>query len=259
MSIAIEEVITKLTNFVYCFQIKLASGEELNLTNSDHAIKSEERVFLPNSGLDLKEAEFNDSAQNHIIIEGIFEENGITTAMDLNNAIVKIIIYTDKLFEHFVTYYCTLYTKYDLNFKIHLKPETVKYNQTVINRYSKTCRAVFGDSKCKIDKALYSGIYKVKEMLKENLRILNLDKENGYYNGGQIIFGENRFNSKVLSNFGDLIILEDIIPDAAKDAEEVKITAGCDKNFISCCNKFNNAINFRGEPLIQKKDFINLV
>ncbi|EER22020.1 MULTISPECIES: hypothetical protein [spotted fever group] len=80
----IEEVITKLANFVYCFQIKLASGEELNLTNSDHAIKSEER--LPNSGLDLKEAEFNDSAQNHIIIEGIFEENGITTTMDLNNA-----------------------------------------------------------------------------------------------------------------------------------------------------------------------------
>ena len=116
MSIAIEEVITKLANFVYCFQIKLASGEELNLTNNDHAIKSEERVFLPNSGLDLKEAEFNDSAQNHIIIEGIFEENGITTAMDLNNSIVKIIIYTDKLFEHFVTYYCTLYTKYDLNF-----------------------------------------------------------------------------------------------------------------------------------------------
>ncbi|WP_172795029.1 hypothetical protein [Rickettsia sp. Tenjiku01] len=36
MSIAIEEVITKLTNFVYCFQIKRASGEELNLTNSDH-------------------------------------------------------------------------------------------------------------------------------------------------------------------------------------------------------------------------------
>lgn len=45
MSIAIEEVITKLTNFVYCFQIKRASSEALNLTNSDHAIKSEERVF----------------------------------------------------------------------------------------------------------------------------------------------------------------------------------------------------------------------
>lgn len=32
-------------------------------------------------------------------------------------------------------------------------------------------------------------------MLKESLRILDLDKENGYYNDGQIIFSENRFNS----------------------------------------------------------------
>ncbi|WP_392506958.1 hypothetical protein ACE5D9_01715 [Rickettsia sp. 2024-CO-Wats] len=86
-------------------------------------------------------------------------------------------------------------SKYDLNFKIHLKlkPETVKYNQTIINRYSKTCRAVFGDSQYKIDKTLYSGIYKVKEMLKASLRILDLDKENGYYNGSQIIFSKNRF------------------------------------------------------------------
>ncbi|WP_017442909.1 phage BR0599 family protein [Rickettsia gravesii] len=102
-------------------------------------------------------------------------------------------------------------------------------------------------------------------MLKESLRILDLDKENGYYNSGQIIFSENRFNSKILSNFGDLIILEDIIPDYVKDAKEVKITAECDKNFITYCNKFNNAINlplynkFRGEPLIPKTDFINLV
>ena len=58
--------------------------------------------------------------------------------MDLSNAIVKIIIYTDK-----VTYYCTFIP--------------------VINRYSKKFRAVSGDSKCKIDKSLYSGILRFEE------------------------------------------------------------------------------------------------
>jgi len=134
---------------------------------------------------------------------------------------------------------------------MHLKPETIKYNRTIINRYSKSCRANFGDNKCKVDKDGYTGTYKIKEILKESLRIEGLDKENGYYNGGQIIFGDNHFSSKVLSSFGNLIVLEDIIPDYAKNAEEVKIISGCDKNFITCCNKFNNAINFRGEPLIQ--------
>lgn len=173
MSILIKELITNLENFVYCFQIELASGEELNLTNSDHIIKNEEIIFLPNSGLDLKEAEFNDSAQNQVIIEGVFEEKGITAEMNLNNAVIKITIYNNGVFEHFITYYCTLYIKYDLNFKMYLKPETIKYNQTIINRYSKTCRVSFGDSKCKINKSLYSGVYKIKEILKESLRIEN--------------------------------------------------------------------------------------
>ena len=55
-------------------------------------------------------------------------------------------------------------------------------------------------------------------MRKKNLRILDLDKENSYHNGCQIIFGEEHFSSKVLSNFSDLIILEDIMQDYAKDA-----------------------------------------
>ena len=60
--------------YEFCLlQVRLVSGEELNLTNSDHAIKSEEIVFLPHSGLELKETEFNYCAQHHIIIEGIFE------------------------------------------------------------------------------------------------------------------------------------------------------------------------------------------
>ncbi|HJD61873.1 MAG TPA: head-tail adaptor protein [Rickettsia endosymbiont of Columbicola hoogstraali] len=140
------------------------------------------------------------------------EEKGITAEMDLNNAVVKIILYNNGVFEHFITYYCTLYTKYDLNFKMHLKPETIKYNQTIINRYSKTCRVSFRDNKCTIDKNLYSGVYKIKEILKESLRIENLDQENGYYNGSQIIFCDNNFSSKVLSSFGDLFILEDVMP-----------------------------------------------
>ncbi|ABV73499.1 hypothetical protein A1E_02775 [Rickettsia canadensis str. McKiel] len=59
---------------------------------------------------------------------------------------------------------------YDLSLKIHLKPETVKYN------YSKTCRAIFRDNKCNIDK-VYIGLYKVKEILKKSLRILALVKK----------------------------------------------------------------------------------
>ena len=30
----------------------------------------------------------------------------------------------------------------------------------------------------------------------------------------------------------------------------------CNKKFITCCNQFNNAVNFRGEPLIPEYNFL---
>ena len=35
-----------------------------------------------------------------------------------------------------------------------------------------------------------------------------------------------------------------------KEGQEFEIIAGCDKQFLTCTQRFNNAINFRGEPHI---------
>ncbi|WP_353285542.1 phage BR0599 family protein [Wolbachia endosymbiont (group B) of Agrotis puta] len=32
--------------------------------------------------------------------------------------------------------------------------------------------------------------------------------------------------------------------------DKYSILAGCDKAFLTCKNKFNNTVNFRGEPYI---------
>jgi len=34
------------------------------------------------------------------------------------------------------------------------------------------------------------------------------------------------------------------------------VTAGCDKRFDTCRNRFNNAVNFRGFPHIPGNDFV---
>jgi hypothetical protein len=38
----------------------------------------------------------------------------------------------------------------------------------------------------------------------------------------------------------------------------IYLMSSCDKTFITCCNKFNNAVNFRGEPFIPEKNFLKL-
>ncbi|KJV57529.1 phage conserved hypothetical BR0599 family protein [Orientia chuto str. Dubai] len=40
------------------------------------------------------------------------------------------------------------------------------------------------------------------------------------------------------------------IPKFLYNTTDIKLITGCDKTFSSCIKKFNNAINFRGEPFI---------
>ena len=152
-------------NITYCFEVTLDDGTKLFLTSADRQIKSDSIVFMPNSGLVLKEAEFNDSAQNYIILEGIYQSSGITKQMDLNEAEIKISIYLQQAFYLFVTYRSNLYTKNDLSFIIHLGPETIKYNQSLLKVFSKKCRANFCDSECMLDKNLYSQTYEISALL----------------------------------------------------------------------------------------------
>lgn len=254
----LKKAILNLENFVYCFEIKLERGKTLYLTSSDKLITAEDKIFEPNSGLTLTEGVFNDSAKDHIILEGIFEQGGIAKEMDLTSAEVIILLYFSGHFYHFVTYNCINYTKYDLTFNLWLEPETLKYEQSLLNVFSKTCRASFGDIKCKMNKGFYSFSYEITEIIGNIIRILNMDKENGYFNDGEAIIGDEVSKIKILNHFTDCIELNQVIPDHLKHSGYVKLISGCDKKFITCCNKFDNAVNFRGEPLIPEYSFLKI-
>lgn len=255
----IDNSIAELQNFTYCFHITLQDGIELYLTESDKSLSMDDIIFMPNSGMTLKEGNFNDSAENYIILEGVFENNGVKQHYDLTQAMVKIYVCCVNSYKHFVTYRCSTYTKRDLDFTLRLEPNIELYNQSLLQSFSKKCRANFGDLKCKIDKMIYSQIYNIKEMFGRTMVISNLDKENGYFNYGDAVLANGQFYSKIISHSGNLVILDKLIPDSMKHNKTVDLTVGCDKNFITCCNKFNNAVNFRGEPLIPDDNFIKVI
>jgi uncharacterized phage protein (TIGR02218 family) len=128
----------------------------------------------------------------------------------------------------------------------------------LLQSFSKTCRASFGDHRCKVDKELYRQVYEIAEMNTKSVIIANIDKEDCYFNNGDAIFGAEQFRAKIQSHFRDNIELDTLIPDNIKDFKNITLITGCDKNFITCCNKFNNAVNFRGEPLIPNHNFLKV-
>jgi uncharacterized phage protein (TIGR02218 family) len=257
ISEAIANIPLSRKNFYYCFEIRLQNNTKLFFTSAVKDVKNDNITYFRYSGLNVTEAFFNDSAKDHILIEGVFEARGIDKTTELLGAAVKIFTVFAGNFQHLVTYSVTKYHKYDLNFIIKLEPESIKYNQTILQKYSKTCRANFGDDRCCIDKTLYSTRIKIREIIGYNVILENIDKENGYFTGGSARI-HPYFYGKILSHNRNTIKLDQIVGDKPHMYDTILLSPACDKKFITCCNKFNNAVNFRGEPSIPDQNFLKI-
>lgn len=172
-------------NFVYCFTIEKENIPQF-FTSHDKNIVIKNKIYLPDSGLNIENFTFNDSAQDNIEITGIFEEKAITEDVDLTGYKIKIDIFflKSQLQHNICEYFCSHMVKNGLSFKMILEPISHKLQKTIVESYGASCRANLGDNRCLVDKTFYP--------------------------------------SNII----------------------------CDKKFITCCNKFNNAVNFRGEPFI---------
>ena len=245
-------------SFTYLYEIYLFSGAVLKLNSSGQEIVANNEKFLPFSSIILTKGEFNDSAENVINLTGIFEINGITRKMNLVGCKIKISYYYDKVLFPLVTYFIREFVKNDLDFTLKCEPETVKYNQSLLLLYSKTCRANFGDSKCGIDISRYRKSYGIQSIKSRIISVSGMELNNGYYNLGSALFitktGEN-INFRIIAHYNNQITLEEEVYEDLLKHKEVSLGPSCDKNFRTCCNKFNNAVNFRGEPTITEHSF----
>lgn len=146
----IMELLKNGARFVYCF--KLAHGEHrLYLTSNDTKVVVDDIVYQPYSGLSLARGVFNDSAQNYVEITGIFEEEGIKIESEITGSMVEVLIYfQEERIKHplLLNYFCSKMARYGMKFTIYLHPVSDKLQQTLLDHFSSTCRAQFGDHKC---------------------------------------------------------------------------------------------------------------
>ncbi|MFK7968069.1 MAG: phage BR0599 family protein [Rickettsiaceae bacterium] len=249
----------KDVSFAYLYEIFLLSGEVLSLSSSNCEIITDDKIFLPFSGVNLEKGEFNDSAENIIILSGIFDKRAVCKKMDLAGCKIKIYLYIDSILTPLVTYFITEFEKNDLDFQLKCEPETTKYNQSLLLLFSTTCRANFGDAKCGVNIDQYKKTYEIKHIKSCVITLSDMNCNSGYYNLGQALFLdklERIVSFKIISHNGKSITLDKKVSEDLLEQEEVILVVSCDKKFITCCNKFNNAVNFRGEPTIDQHNFL---
>jgi len=120
-----------------------------------------------------------------------------------------------------------------------------------------TCRVrKFGDNQCKVDMTGRTHTKAVVTVTSEvELEFGSTALASGYFNYGVVEFtsGNNEGISRevkmhTLSSGKAVISLRRAFPFAVEVGDTAVLTQGCSRLFTDCVSKFDNAINFRGEP-----------
>lgn len=253
--------------FCYLFLIELSTGESLHFTSSycpvvRDVFTEKPSLFVQYSNLSLSQAFADISGNVKITIEGFCEEGGITDPDLLLNSSVRVAIFTQGRAFKMGLYKCLEVECCRQVFKMHLRSNYHLTDRDFTGRYSKTCRAEFGDNQCKFDLASVMLEFEVVDLRSNKLTLKipsNLKpgchpSKIGYYDNGTVKIGKVSLQvarHSVRENFAELFLfrpLSESLKEIIKAAGKVVVIPSCDKTLTQCHEAYKNTVNFRGEP-----------
>jgi uncharacterized phage protein (TIGR02218 family) len=132
--------------------------------------------------------------------------------------------------------------------------------------YTATCAADLGDLRCTVDltDAAFRGSGTVTVLAGAGIFAASgLDTfDDGWFTAGKLTFTSGANDGLAVEvkthRTKDTVTLElwQQMPEPIAIGDTFTITAGCDKRFDTCLNRFANTINFRGFPHIPGNDFV---
>lgn len=138
-----------------------------------------------------------------------------------------------------------------------------KPNQKIGQIFSPLCRAKLGDSKCGANLTNFTFNDEVdvvdSDFPKQAFRSYSLLQEAGYFTSGEVEWtsGPNTGLKMEIKEFSNGVVTLSLpMPKEISKGHQYTIVAGCGKDKDTCINKFNNFINFRGEPDVPGQDAI---
>ena len=131
-----------------------------------------------------------------------------------------------------------------------------------------SCDADLGDSRCGVDLigAAFTGTAVVSEVIDDRtVKVTGLGVySTDWFTRGLVrwTIGENlgqrrEVKRHALSGAGVVIELWQALALPIAIGDQFDVTAGCDKQFSTCREKYSNAVNFRGFPNIPGNDFLS--
>jgi uncharacterized phage protein (TIGR02218 family) len=152
-------------------------------------------------------------------------------------------------------------------FSAELRSLAHRLNEESGRLYTATCLADLGDTRCTVDLTdpAFQGSGAVAALAGTSaFHASGLDGFiDGWFTAGKLTFtsGANdgyavEVKTHRVALDGVLIELWQQAPEPIAVADAFTVTAGCDKRFSTCRDRFANSINFRGFPAIPGNDFV---
>lgn len=146
-------------------------------------------------------------------------------------------------------------------FRAELRSLAHRLNQPQGRLYNRRCDASLGDGRCRVDMAAWRGEGLVVEMIDRSRLLVSglADFADGFFRQGRILFSgglsaevdlhQRRADGLAVLRLW-LPLEEDVEPGRA-----FTVTAGCNKTFATCRERYRNQLNFRGFPHVPGADF----
>jgi uncharacterized phage protein (TIGR02218 family) len=257
------------TTLTKCVKLTLESGVVQGFTALDENLVIEDVEYISASFADVSNLSesLEDTSQKanlSMVIDSLSLTEEQLASGTFDNARVEVFIvnYNNIAAGKLIIQsgYIGEVTKNGDEFSAEISPISAKLDVAVGAYYTPTCRALFGDSKCKVSKAAYTFTSAITQVLTPNSFVSTaLTHEASYFNYGVLEFtsGVNMGKKFEVADFTSSIIQLTLSPNLPlTEGDSFMITRGCDKFFSTCVNIFNNAKNFRGEPHIPGTDAI---
>jgi uncharacterized phage protein (TIGR02218 family) len=257
----------EVTTLAACWKLTLTDGTVMGFTDHTSDLTISSQLYIASTGFSPTSIETKDKfAVDNLDVAGILDAAAITEAdimagkydfAEIEIFMVNVADLTQGIILHRRGWLGEVSLK-NGQFIAEVRGLAQKLSQNIVELYSPTCRAVLGDGRCKVNLAGFTASGAVDIVTSRQVFIsASMTQAAGYFSGGEVewLTGANagrRMEIKEFSNTQFTLVLP--MPNNIVAGDTFNAVAGCDKTFETCVAKFNNAVNFRGEPHVPGMD-----